>query len=513
MADSDGSNSPPARAEQKTAASREALAEIIAAQTQPGNATHLSLPGSEYLASGDFHLSPSASPTVHLEAAHLRLQDILDDTDDENAERYVVEETGELVDEETMLLEREVYVQRESMAIKWLRERKVPLLYHPRYLGRVFEQPNRFAGMIRPFYLHPPLDFDAPEANFFERQCLRFEEFTRWQSYHRDIDTMQEEFMVESYNAALVREATSAREWRALMANPKLAHSAARQEEFWNRRREEKELLHDDECANFDEYRAGVVARLARNGVQVSAGFDLLVDFWLQDRLTMWTEYLAFEYWHMEQMSDDVTDWRVRHDEAYERLRQKTALGAHETPEYLPTQEAQTQRRVERDQAYRQLDLAALEFARLQRQPRGRSHEQMFMSHIRRTRMLAEAQVQLDAAEEAKDAMLRHEEAVVQFLHETETYREACDIRDRHEYLLAWAKDRYYEIRCETGQMPPGRAPRVSFLSARVMPEDSATTSQRHLLGPRELFQMHRSPPTYPGREGVPASQRSAKGH
>ncbi|TQW01017.1 hypothetical protein V2A60_002035 [Cordyceps javanica] len=495
MAESDSSSSPPARAEQRATTSPEALAEIIAAQTQPDDATHLSLPGSEYLAAGDFHISEDiqqhqaarTSPppgarvytrTVHLETAHTRLQDILAETDDEHAERYSVTQSDDGLDDETRQLEEEVYVKRETMSIEWLRERNVPLLYDPKLLLRVHKQPDRYMGMLRPFYLHPPLDFDAPLINFFERQCLRFEEFNRWQAYNRDIDTMQEEIMNKAYNAALVREATSGREWQQLMANPRLVHSAARQEEFWQRRREERELLHDDDCADFEQYQAGVRARLARNGVEVPLDFALRMDFWAQDRLTVWAEYLAFEHWHMEQYDDDVAEWRAKHNVSYEQLQQKVALRTHETAEYLQTEHAELQLRVEKDRAFERFDMAALTFARLERRPRGLRHEQMFMSHIRRTRMLAEAQVELETAEAAKNEAVRRYEVVAEFLHETETYREACDIRARHDPLLAWAKDRYYEIRSEAGQLSPPGVPLVAFLQPQARLADDAATSQ-----------------------------------
>ncbi|KAM3514302.1 hypothetical protein MY11210_002092 [Beauveria gryllotalpidicola] len=474
MADSHNSNSPAARAEQDEIVRSAALAEIITAHTQPDDVTHLSLQESEYLAEGDVRIDedtqqdletlaaprPAArviSRNRHLESAHMRLQAILNETDDEDAERWHTSATAEQGDEETRLVEEQVYLNREHTAIYWLWTHQVPLLYHPRSLLRAYYAPERIEGLLRPFYWHPPLDFDAPVMHFFERQRLRFQEFQRFQAINRGIDTLEPSAMEEAYLAALIREATNAHHWLQLSASPGCNGSVGRRNDFWARRTDERELLREEACSNFDEYQAAVRARLARNGVEVPANFALLnEEFARQDRLTMWSEYLAFEYWFMEQYDDDVHRYRPSHDAAYAQLRTTAALRPHETAEFLPTKAAATQRNVEETEALSRHDMAELTFRRLQVRPRGRSHTELYGTHVNRTRRLAEAQAEIVAAEAAKNEVVRRNTAVVVFLKDTEAWREACDNRSRHDALLAWATDRWFDILTSAGRPLPG---------------------------------------------------------
>ncbi|KGQ10050.1 Sperm acrosomal protein FSA-ACR.1 [Beauveria bassiana D1-5] len=459
MTDSHNNDSATARAEQESITRSAALAEIIAAHTQPDDATHLSLEESEYLAEGNVRIeegtrrNPGTPATPrpagrvfrenkYLESAHMRLQAILNDTDDDDAERRQIIETAEEGDEETRRVEKQV-----------------PLLYHPRFLLRAYYVPERIEGLLRPFHWHPPLDFDAPVMHYFERQSLRFQEFQRFQAINRGIDTLEPSAMEEAYHAALIREATNAHHWRELVATPGCNGSLGRRNEFWARRVDEKELLREEACSNFDEYQAAVRARLARNGVEVPANFALLnEDFARQDRLTMWSEYLAFELWFMEQYDDDVRRYRPSHDVAYAQLRRVVALRPHETAEFLPTKAAATQRNVEVTEALSRQDMAELAFRRLQmRPPPGRrNHANLERLHVERARQLAEAQAEIEAAEEAKIKVMRRNEAVVEFLKETGAWREARDNRSRHDALLAWATDRWYDIRTSAGIPLPG---------------------------------------------------------
>ncbi|KAM3427628.1 hypothetical protein NHJ13734_008911 [Beauveria thailandica] len=476
MADSHSSGSSTARAEQESITRSAALAKIIDAHNQPDNATQLSLQESEYLAEGDVMLeegtrqdpetpaTPRPAGRVisnkrHLENAHERLQDILHVIDDDDAERWhTIEtmeggiETTDGGDEETRLVEEQVYLNREHRAIYWLWTHQVPLLYHPRSLLRAYYAPERIKGLLRPFYWHPPLDFDAPVMHFFERQRLRFQEFQRFQAINRNMDTLEPSAMEEAYHAALIREATNAHHWLELTATPGCNGSVGRRNEFWARRIDERELLREEACSNFDEYQAAVRARLARNGVEVPANFALLnEDFAHQDRLTMWSEYLAFEYWFMEQYDDDVRRYQPSHDIAYAQLRRTGALRPHENADFLRTKEAATQRKVEETEALGRHDMAELSFRRLQIRLRGRNHMNLHRMHVDTTHRLAEAQAEVEAAEAAKKEVVRRNAAVVAFLQETEAWQEACDNRSRHDALLAWATDRWYDIRISAG--------------------------------------------------------------
>ncbi|KAK8142780.1 hypothetical protein G3M48_008272 [Beauveria asiatica] len=477
MADSHNSGSSTAgRAEHESITRSAALAKIIDAHNQPDNATQLSLQESEYLAEGDVMIeegtrqdpetpaSPRPAGRVisnkrHLENAHERLQDILHVIDDDDAERWhTIEtmeggiETTEAGDEETRLVEEQVYLNREHRAIYWLWTHQVPLLYHPRSLLRAYYAPERIKGLLRPFYWHPPLDFDAPVMHFFERQRLRFQEFQRFQAINRNMDTLEPSAMEEAYHAALIREATNAHHWLELTATPGCNGSVGRRNEFWARRIDERELLREEACSNFDEYQAAVRARLARNGVEVPANFALLnEDFAHQDRLTMWSEYLAFEYWFMEQYDDDVRRYQPSHDVAYAQLRRTGALRPHETADFLRTKEAATQRKVEETEALGRHDMAELSFRRLQIRLRGRNHMNLHRMHVDTTHRLAEAQAEAEAAEAAKKEVVRRNAAVVAFLQETDAWQEACDNRSRHDALLAWATDRWYDIRISAG--------------------------------------------------------------
>ncbi|OAR00506.1 hypothetical protein LLEC1_03035 [Akanthomyces lecanii] len=446
---------------------RDTVPKLIAAHKQPGNATHLLLEKSDYLAAGDVHVredAPQQQPTptsprdfprvhrtVHLVNASLRLQEVVGDVHDEHEERWQTTETAEQFDARLRLVEDEVYTVREAMSIKYLKDHHVPLLYNPINLRSVQHNPERHQGMLRPFYKHPPMDFDAPMNFFFERQSLRWQEFIRFQAHNRGLQTMDEPFLEKAYAAALLREATCGSQWRHIYHNWKVDHSEGRYAEYVDRRKDEMILLRDQDCDDFDDYQAAVVARLDRNGVRrldknnaELPGLILSSRFWDQDPMTTWTEYLAYEYWQMEQYDDDVDKHQPEHDGAYQRLESTVTLGGHETADFLATEDAKLQRRVELDEAYAQFDEATLNFVRLeQRRVMWRSPGNTYMMHHRRTRMLAEAQAELEAAEAAKDAAVRREEQIKAFLHETETYREARDIRARHNHLLAWARSEY----------------------------------------------------------------------
>ncbi|KAJ4147531.1 hypothetical protein LMH87_002043 [Akanthomyces muscarius] len=411
---------------------------------------------------------------------------------DEHEERWQTTETEEQFDARMRLVEDEVYTVREAMSIEYLKQHHVPLLYNAVNLRNVQHNPERYAGILRPFYKHPPMDFDAPMNFFFERQSLRWQEFIRFQAHNRGLQTMDEPFLDQAYAAALLREATCGSHWRHIYHNWKVDHSEGRYEEYVNRRKDEMVFLRDQDCEDFVDYQAAVLARLDRNGVQrldknnaELPGFILSPRFWDQDPMTTWTEYLAYEYWQMEQYDEDVDDHRPEHDIAYQRLQATVTLGTHETADFLPTEDANLQRRVELDEAYAQFDEATLNFVRLeQRRVMWRDPANTYMMHHRRTRVLAEAQAELEAAEADKDAAVWREEHIREFLHETETYREACDIRARHNHLLAWARSEYDRRMGETlatsGQAVDDSSSRlsVSFQLPSNMSAESVTQWQ-----------------------------------
>ncbi len=403
-------------------------------------------------------------------------------TDDEHSERWQTTETAELLDERTTLIEDEAYEARESLSIKFLKEHNVPLLYQSSLFRKVQYDPERYAGMLRPFYEHPPLDYDAPMNCFFERQLVRWQEFIRFQMHNRGSNSMTKDLLDQGYRAMLVREATSGSEWWALMSDWTLGDSQGRYEEYVNRRKDERTFLRDRDCHNFGEYQAAVRERLARNGVDLSTGCVLNEELGEQDPLTTWTEYLAFEYWHMEQYDEDINIHRPMHDRAYQRLQGAVALRAYETSDFLPTEEAQVQRRVELDQAYRWCDEAALTIARLEQRPASMQRNPADMhaaTHFcRTTRMMAEAQAELEAATAAKDAAARRDEKIAAFLHETDTYREVCDIRERHSHLLAWARDEYEKRRVQSLTSPPQEGGPSSLSQAGASPLQSHVSFQ-----------------------------------
>lgn len=443
---------------------------------------------------------------MHLVNASLRLQDVVGDMEDEHEERWQATETEEQFDAGMRLLEDEVYTLREAMSIKYLKDHHVPLLYNIINLRNVQHNPERYEGMLRPFYKHPPMDFDAPMNLFFERQSLRWQEFIRFQAHNRGITTVEDHHLKPAYAAAVLREATCGSEWRYIYHNGNVDQSQRRYEEYVKRRKDEMVFLRDQDCDGFVAYQAAVIARLDRNGVRrldknsfELPGFVLNPKFWEQDPMTTWIEYLAYEYWQMEQYDEDVNGHRLEHDRAYQHLQATVTLGTHETADLLPTEDAKLQRRVELDEAYAKFDEATLNFVRLeQRRVMWRNPANTYMMHHRRTRLLAEAQAELEALEAAKDAAVRREHQIEEFLQETETYREACDIRARHNHLLAWARGEYDCRMTETLATSMQKAgesssrPSVSFqlpsdMSAESVAqgrESSDTSQEEHVIAP-----------------------------
>lgn len=429
---------------------------------------------------------------MHLVNASLRLQDVVGDMDDEHEERWQTTETEEQFDARMRLVEDEVYTLREAMSIEYLKNHRVPLLYSAVNLRNVQHNPERYEGMLRPFYKHPPMDFDAPMNLFFERQSLRWQEFIRFQAHNRGITTVEDHHLKSGYAAVVLREATCGSEWRYIYHNGNVDQSQGRYEEYVRRRKDEMVFLRDQDCDDFVDYQAAVIARLDRNGVRrldknslELPGFVLNPEFWEQDPMTTWTEYLAYEYWQMEQYDEDVYGHQPENDRAYQHLQATVTLGTHETADLLPTDDAKLQRQVELDEAYAKFDEATLNFIRLeQRQVMWRNPESTYMMHHRRTRLLAEAQAELEALEAAKDAAVRREQQIEEFLQETETYREVCDIRARHNHLLAWAMSEYDRRLIETlatSMQEAGESssrPSVSFQLPSNMSAESVTQSR-----------------------------------
>ncbi|KAJ6786300.1 hypothetical protein PWT90_10781 [Aphanocladium album] len=394
MSDSGNSSTRP-RVGDENSMSGELLAELIRAHRQPNNAVHLSLEGAEYLAAGDASIGDdtptdaSQAPesaytpltgaraytrTVNLEVAHARLQHMLADADDENAARvqrtYHEPALDDGLDERTALEERDVYLERENRSVLWLRNRGVPLLYNPELLLAVRADPRRFEGMLRAFYLHPPMENDAPEICFFERQALRWEEFNRFQLHCRGVSgaILDDERIFEAaYAALIVREADSAREWKQLMANPILGHKPSRKEAFRRKLEEDAVYLRDRGCSTFVQYQEATRARLARHGFEVPQGFAPLRDVTAAGRRERWLEYAAYECWHMEHYRRDVELYREGHDEAYAALREAVPLQERETAEFLATEDAAIQLRVERDLARARCGQLRLDRALLRR--------------------------------------------------------------------------------------------------------------------------------------------------
>ncbi|KAH6881141.1 hypothetical protein B0T10DRAFT_361952, partial [Thelonectria olida] len=86
--------------------------------------------------------------------------------------------------------------------------------------------------------------------------------------------------------------------------------------------------------------------------------FELDEDPKKQDKLTIWIEYLNYEYWWLDKYTGDIERLEPDHDKAWQELVDMDILRPHETKEFVRTAASGMECQTEEDQAMKAVQRA-----------------------------------------------------------------------------------------------------------------------------------------------------------
>lgn len=112
-------------------------------------------------------------------------------------------------------------------------------------------------------------------------------------------------------------------------------------------------------CRGFLDYAEEVKCRLVRH--EFTQPFELDDDPEKQDKLTIWVEYLNYEYWWLDKYTNDIERLEPELDRLWQELVDKNILGPHETQELVRTDASGMECEAEKDQTMKAVRRAETE--------------------------------------------------------------------------------------------------------------------------------------------------------
>ena len=188
----------------------------------------------------------------------------------------------------------------------------------------------------------------------------------------------------------------------------------------------------------YPEYTEAVKRLLEQHGFTRS--FQFQEDPEQQDKLTIWIEYLGFEYWQFEWSTRSIKRLQPKYDEAWKKLVESAVLKPSETAESLRTTESAFRLESEIVQAEKAVESAkSAAGGVLITTQRARNDPRRFkLTRPERLRMLTEAQSRLDAAQASLKSIKRRGDLITDFICGTWDYKTAEKDAEHHSILVQW---------------------------------------------------------------------------
>ncbi|KAE9968651.1 hypothetical protein EG328_007337 [Venturia inaequalis] len=183
----------------------------------------------------------------------------------------------------------------------------------------------------------------------------------------------------------------------------------------------------------FTEYAQLAKERLIRNGI--THVFDLDQDPTKQDKLTIWLEYMNWEYIYYEDYAHAIKVGRKIHNKAWRKLVDSGELREGETEEIILTLEHGLQRSAEKHGARAALKAAQHELAQAEN---SLAFSHVPTDYLLRRQHVDAARTRVHGAEKAAAKVCRRNNCIGDFLHTTRAYRVNTDSAERHRKLVFW---------------------------------------------------------------------------
>jgi hypothetical protein len=202
------------------------------------------------------------------------------------------------------------------------------------------------------------------------------------------------------------------------------------------------------EDGRFLKYVEGVKGGLAEHGF--TQCFQLEEDPARQDKLTMWIEFLDYEYWWYDKDMRFVKRQQPRYDEAWKKLVDSKVLRPFETEEFICNIKSAFQRATEEDQAEKAVESA--KSAVMSAQKAITDLERSCLSEQEPRQRLAAAKSKLDAAVKLLESIKGRNDLVSEFHEKTKSYQIAKGNAERCSILLRWILQQLPLIELELNQ-------------------------------------------------------------
>ncbi|KAI9163526.1 hypothetical protein HJFPF1_05143 [Paramyrothecium foliicola] len=326
--------------------------------------------------------------------------------------------------------------------------------YPIKLIEDVFEAPYNYAEMLKPW--QESLTQIRAES-IFQTQLQRWQDFRKWQSDHRGREDDDGGFStyverMKRYIQQYHQPRYAVKRLAEIEADPSCLQSS------WDirlsLRERQRRLCRERGCRSFRDYAEAVKRRLARH--DFNQPFELDQDPKKQDKLTTWIEYLNYEYWWLDTYTREIERLEPEHDKLWQELVGKNVLKAHDTKDFVRTDESAMERETEKAQTWKAVEKAEDEGTRIyhltQKDPR-----RLRIPRPKRISMMRHAAEKIFAAKRRSAEARRRSFLVVQFVRATFGYDDARRAAARHRILVQWVLDQVPLVASEVNPFKANR--------------------------------------------------------
>ncbi|KAH7031031.1 uncharacterized protein B0I36DRAFT_243505 [Microdochium trichocladiopsis] len=325
-------------------------------------------------------------------------------------------------------------------------------LYDINIMEAVYEHPERFAEMLRPWQEY--LARVTP-LGVFQRQLQHWQGFRRWQQDNRGHEVCED---AEGF-AAYISSAKERIEQDALHnsraarlaqieANPSCLRSGWLAQR--TQREKERRVIREAGCLGFHDYVQAVHKSLKRHGCNHTPDLDEIPQ--KQDRLSTWIEYLNYEYWWLDRLNTKMEQLRPEYNELWKALVVEASLKPHETEEYIRTTESGVECDRERTQARAAVEEAKSQAKRVYRSTQTDPSRLNIPQEERILKLKVASETLLSAKRHYKQAQDRAK-LILSFVRKTFDYDKAVRDVARHRVLVEWVSSQTSLVEAEVHAM------------------------------------------------------------
>lgn len=334
-------------------------------------------------------------------------------------------------------------------------------LYPIDLLDEVFRHPDEHGELLRPWQENLCYSLSSWNINHsahepwevFQRQWSRWRYFRAWQRDNRWLEDDDGGFpaYVELKKQVIARHYTR-RAGIKLLAKIEADPLYLKDEWDWRQSNRQWQRDHWREFhggVEFSGYVEAVSRRLARHGF--TQPFQLQEDPKQQDKWATWIEYLNFEYWWLDRLTDIIERLMPKYNKAWQKLVDSKVLRLRETAESVRSDASLNRLQIEQDQALEAQQRAMAKAEQVYRSTQ-LDPDRLSIPQPERIRRINEARREMEKAQERLDSITNRTDRICDFVGDAVDLKVPKRDAALHRTLIPWILEQVPLIEAELKQ-------------------------------------------------------------